>query len=159
MVQSVRITYYGMEGEGRNLTEAKKDAGVKIERALSGSYDPSLLRRGKYLIFIWRMPDGWGYKFVDLQFPPPKEEESDRGITCYAIGGEDQDYKAVLNRALYHVAQKSWDETNDAQVLSWVKDSNDWEDIKGWIAFKRRYSAYRKEGLSDVEAHKRAIFN
>lgn len=45
MAQTIKITYYGMDGEGRTVKEAKADAGTKIEAALKGIKDSSSANR------------------------------------------------------------------------------------------------------------------
>ena len=55
MTKTVRITYYGMEGEGSTLKEAKQDAGRKLEAAIRASSDPICITRqndGMYLFII-----------------------------------------------------------------------------------------------------------
>lgn len=61
MSQSVSITYFGMDGIGRTVTEAKRDAGAKIERALNGNYWPVMLSAGEHTYIAYRDPCGWNY--------------------------------------------------------------------------------------------------
>lgn len=100
MANKVRITYYGMEGEGRNLTEAKKDAGRKIERALSGYYDPILISAHGKSALVYRDQTGWGYS---LLHPERAEEHESRSTTLYGSCGETQE--EAERRARSHLAQ------------------------------------------------------
>jgi hypothetical protein len=53
---TVRVTHYGMDGSGRNVTEAKRDAGRKIEAALSGHYTPEVAARKGWAALVFREP-------------------------------------------------------------------------------------------------------
>jgi hypothetical protein len=55
-VPNVTIEYYGVNGTGRNVTEAKRDAGEQIRKALDGDYTPSLIHWGGYTVMFWREP-------------------------------------------------------------------------------------------------------
>jgi hypothetical protein len=47
---TVTITYYGVDGTGRNLTEAKRDAGARIERMARHSFPRIFTHRGYTLV-------------------------------------------------------------------------------------------------------------
>lgn len=55
----VTIEYYGVEGSGRTVTEAKKDASEKIKASLTGNYHPKIIYHRGYAQLIYREPDGW----------------------------------------------------------------------------------------------------
>jgi hypothetical protein len=60
---NVTIEYYGVTGTGRNVTEAKRDAGEQIRKALDGDYTPSLIHWRQYTVLMARDPKfGWGYR-------------------------------------------------------------------------------------------------
>ena len=61
----MRITYDGMDGTGRTLTDARRDAAHKIEQALSGTYDPVLLPLpdGDIMLGFRTPTEGWSYWF------------------------------------------------------------------------------------------------
>lgn len=68
MSAKVRITYYGMYGEGATMKEAKLDAGRKIEQAMEGSYDPfAVTWRGIVAVLARSPKSGYGYRFIYLK--------------------------------------------------------------------------------------------
>lgn len=64
MTAKVRITHYGMEGEGRTLTEAKCNAGQKIEAILSGRWEPRIVSAHGQARLVYRDPLGWWVQAV-----------------------------------------------------------------------------------------------
>ena len=62
---TVTIEYFGFEGVGRNVTEAKRDAGRKIEALHRGSWSPILLDGGSYRMLLYRTLDGWRSASID----------------------------------------------------------------------------------------------
>jgi hypothetical protein len=100
----VNITYFGMEGTGRTMTEAKKDAGRKVEEALAGSYEPMLLESRGWAIIIWRDPHGWRFNTI-----AEKGEYRKDAFRCYTSGTKDR--LDVFASALLHLAQMTWDGT------------------------------------------------
>jgi hypothetical protein len=60
---NVTLEYYGVIGTGKNVTEAKRDAGEQIRKALDGDYSPALIHWRQYTVLVWREPKlGWGYR-------------------------------------------------------------------------------------------------
>lgn len=77
---TITVDYCGVSGTGKNVTEAKKDATRRIEKALSGSYSPRMLTAGPYAVLIYRDPDGWRSVFCHDE---QGFRESIIGGTCY----------------------------------------------------------------------------
>lgn len=153
MANKVQITYYGMEGEGTNLKEARKDASLKIEAALEGRYTPILLTLRGEQILCWRTPtEGWQY--AQLSHHPIHDYEPLWGTMC---GGGDRDEVEAIARN--HLAQITWglklSEAEEEEILAFVA-KKDRREMKSWIEWQRRYDALRAQGLSDNEAHSKA---
>ena len=97
MTQTARITYFGMEGEGRNLTEAKRDAGRKVEQALEGSYTPELIgdiSKGYAMLLVRQPKLGW----ESILLYPGKEG------ALYGSSGSDTTKEECERRARAHLA-------------------------------------------------------
>jgi len=70
MSTKVKVEYYGVEGEGRNVTAAKQDAGHKIQKMLGGSYAPMYITSDKQTAVVFRDPrNGWGYFLIHTDDP------------------------------------------------------------------------------------------
>lgn len=143
MAQKVRITYYGIEGEGVTLKEARADAARNIEVALEGSYTPKLLEFGNHQALVWREPVGWGYRLLN------------GADTCLYPSVFHAKQEGAERQARYHLAQSGWEPANDGPALAYVH-RDDRATLATWIAWQRRYAHARAEGLSDVEAHRKA---
>lgn len=144
-MNTVRITYYGMDGEGRNVTEAKRDAGAKIENALTGNYTPQLIRGStSEAVLIFREPSGWYYS--------PIHADS-TGRVC-TIGSYDTQ-KEAERKARQHLAQNIFtlDGLDGSEV---ILDKADKREHATWIEYQRLYKAWRDTGLADQQAHEKA---
>ena len=143
MATKVRITYYGMDGEGETVTKANLDAGRKIEVALEGSYTPKLLGKlDSWHVIMWREPRGWSYKIMD-------GEENAQNYTypegLFGCQG-DSSYEDTLRSARRHLAQVAID-------VSYLTDNH---DIEAWRRDRRCQDAYKAAialGKTDTEAH------
>jgi len=62
----VTIEYLGMPGSGATVTEAKRDAGRRIEEALEGDYSPIVAQWRDHAVLAFRHPRyEWGYRFLN----------------------------------------------------------------------------------------------
>ena len=86
------ITYYGVDGHGRTVKEAKLDAGRKIERMLDGSYQPTWIEANGEVAILFRTPDGGWQAAL-------KHHDSD-GLSCIWGGDGDgsREAKAAMER-------------------------------------------------------------
>ena len=99
----VNITYFGMEGQGNTMTDAKKDAGRKIEEAMTGSYQPVMLQSRGIAVILWRDPQGWRYNTITDEQGKLRED----AFRSYCSGRTD--YYEEYASALLHLAQMTWD--------------------------------------------------
>jgi len=143
---TVRIDYFGMDGSGRNVTEAKKDAGAKIEEALSGDYSPVLIRSNGEGVLIFREPKyGWGYALIH----PDTQGVIRSNGSAYPTKNE-----AEL-KARNHLAQIIF--THDGPDGSEViKDKHDLHNHKRWVTWQRLYKRWIDAGATDHIAHNNA---
>lgn len=139
---TVRIEYYGVEGSGKNVTEAKRDAGSKIENALSGSYTPIILQAGDETIIVFRSPDGWQYGFL-------------RNGELGSIQGQDKDKKEVERSARRHIGSnvtewKTCFGPDDVHPI--VKEERDRREIADNCKWQREMRRATEAGLDDRNA-------
>jgi hypothetical protein len=98
----ITIKYYGIEGTGKNVTEAKRDAGSRIEKMLGGDYTPFLIRHGGYVALLTREPAyGWGYRLIN--------DDEQGFIHCGShvnnCGDPRKDFEEIRLHAYRHLAQ------------------------------------------------------
>ena len=153
MANKVSIVYYGMDGWGRNVTEAKRDAGARIERALTGSYTPEVYSHRGMAYLVYRTPDGWHAAII-------ADETGIRPNGVYGVCGCNYGDKAeAVRRALYNLAQLTWTHDDDDEAPEFVKDRSDRSDFRGWVRFQRRCKIARERGMNDADIHAYACEN
>ena len=132
VAQTVRITYFGADGEGSTVTEARRDAGERIGRMLGGSYTPQLIGslRDNYSALLWREPKyGWNYKIIGPEQP--------EGALHSCTSGDD--YESAKRHATRHLATLLFDAGDPAtwqRSLDLVEkaDRREIADYIGWQA-------------------------
>ena len=139
MSSKVTIEYFGMEGIGKNVTEAKKDAGRKIEKAMTGGYTPVILSAGDDTVVIFRSPDGWRYGFL-------------RNGDITGIQGQADDRQEVEKHARRHLGNNATDwktcfGPDDVHPI--VKDSRDRRQVAEACKWQQDYHKAIDAGLDD----------
>ena len=99
MGSKVRITYYGMEGEGATMKEAKADAGRQLEAAMQGDYSPfTVVWRGIVAILVRAPKTGYGYRMIHMN-------ESDKPETSHSMNYlATQDFEDARFQMIRHLA-------------------------------------------------------
>jgi hypothetical protein len=148
------LKYYGMEGTGRNVTEAKKNAGHKIEKALSGDYTPLILVWRDHAYLVYRDPEsGWRSRLI-------ADDES--GICAGPVWGtispDGDDKNKIVADCKLHLAQLGWEE-NDGKEPPTILPNSHHGDFIEWAEFQLRYKEARRRGMSDNDAHSYALRN
>ena len=146
---TVRIEYYGMDGAGPTVTAAKADASRKIERALSGSYAPSILRLGPWAALLYREArSGWIYALVATP------EEGLRDLSGCTMG--DSECRAdVERRARHHLAQLAQFDMGDEAALAFAH-KDDRAELRRYFAWQTECKAAMDAGCSEAQARERA---
>ena len=151
---TVNVTYYGMDGAGRNVTEAKRAAGAKIESAMTGSYQPKIFSSRGYAVMVWRDPCGWRNSVI----------ASPNGFyaePCYSSGRED--YWDECARAILDLAQLTWDgaelippclaESEKLAKREFAKNQNTGRRLLGefasWRGFQLAYRHAKANGIGE----------
>lgn len=143
----IRLDYYGVEGTGRTVTEAKKDAGERIRQALAGPYTPTVLSYRGTAMLVYREPGGWCYRII---------AEPD-GIRDGKVWGSPNDPTEAdaLRAAGRHLADITMQEA-DTDPPAFVHR----DDVREWrrsLDVLRRYRQAQRAGLTDEEARSYAL--
>ena len=148
---TIRLTHYGMDGEGPTVTAAKLDAGRKVERALDGAYDPRVLRFGPSMAIVYRTPTGWYWAYV--RKPEDKDAEEVCGNQAGFRDESPADGRANAIRAAKRaLAQDAWTGANSAECTSYLH-KDDRHDFMVWERFKRAYKDGKAQGMDYNAAH------
>ncbi len=139
----MRITYHGMDGTGRTLTEARRDAGTKIEQALAGPYDPILLPLPDGTIMVgFRTPaEGWSYWFW-------RDGRLAGGCLCGSTTRDE--LERVMRR---HAAQST---ENPAYLDHPSCHPRDHQDFQDHLAWQHRYQDAKARGSSETDVRRHA---
>lgn len=149
MSNKVTVTYYGVEGTGRNVTEAKRDAGRKIEASLTGSYDPTILACRGIGILVYRQPNGWDFRTI------VDPSDGIREGTMYGCGNYAT-HKEAVQAATNHLAQMAWVPEDGYTTPVAGADAR---EFRSWVEFQLRYREARSRGMSDSDCHSYACRN
>jgi hypothetical protein len=152
MPNSVTVMHYGVEGTGRTVTEAKKDAGKKIEKALEGSYTPQILAWRGYVALVYRDMQGWQSRLI---------MDPERGVIDGPVHGSHygDEIKEAVDAANSNLAQLGWKPEDCLECPSILTTREQQSDFRHWCKFQLRYKAAKSAGLNDNEAHSFAGYN
>lgn len=151
MTTKIHLTYFGMDGEGATVKEAKADAGKKIERAMAGMWMPKLLRLNNSMgqevtVLLYRTPWDWHYTFIDER----------TGWLTYSVAGfsdEEECERSATRHAAKNLIRPQGD---DEHIAKQIKDQRDRQDFLEYAAWQHGYRQAHSEGLSDNECRIRA---
>lgn len=152
MSKQVTIQYFGMEGTGRTLTEAKQDAGRRIEKAVTGSYLPFVQSYRGQSVLVWRELERWQFRLLT-----DYETGAVRDGFVYGCGAGQDTFDDVVKAAKYALAQTTWQPEDGDFPPDFLKSEDIRREFKSWAAWQLRYRAHRANGMSDVDAHRAAF--
>lgn len=144
---TVRVTYYGMDGEGRNLTEAKRDAGRKIEEALAGDYTPEVVAYRGYVALVARDPAGWDHRLIVTP------EDGPRVGPAPMHGGNNREKDDAVRSARMHVAHLGWTLADGLVAPEILRSRDEQREFLSWAEHQIRYAAALAAGLGHWQAH------
>jgi hypothetical protein len=161
---TIRVTHYGMDGEGRTVKEAKADAGRKVEVALREARHGVCLvaSNGYAAIVAYDVSQAeWGYRLINSA-GPGQFSAGPQWVTCY--GERD----AARRAALRHMVEIAWSHAvDDQQFVDDALAGRDHgcpmthsdrltmrNDLLDRFAWQRRYRKAADAGWSDDAAHK-----
>lgn len=147
---TVTIEYFGMSGSGATLTAAKKDAGAKIEKAMSGTYTPTVLTHRGYAVLVFREPNGWDHRII---------AEPTGGIREGRVWGgcNYRTEEEATRAAKSHLAQLGWEPGDGLTPPAFLTHKDDIAEYVRQAKFYARFAAAKGFGLNPDEAHAWAL--
>ena len=154
MANTVRTTYYGMEGEGPNLKEARADAARKLEAAVTGYYTPAIMTYRGYVIMAWReVESGWWYTILTPDRMDTPVVAQQRGANSGGQSAED-----TIRAARRHLAQYIYDPRQPDATYGEALNAIDSHDLDGrreftrWAMWQSAYRTAANNGADDTAA-------
>lgn len=148
---TVTIDYYGFEGIGKNVTEAKRDAGKKIEALHNGSFAPQLFTLGNNSMLVWRDLYGWHDAWAVLNGKP--REESFPGGSGYDTRQE------AIHSAVYRLACDYPEMTEDHPIWEMIDYRIRHNRINDWKRNRAFQAAYKAAPEDCANRHQWACEN
>lgn len=148
--KTVTATVHGVEGEGRNATEAKAAAIARLEAATDGDYRPVLLRFNAAEALVWRELDGWRYRIIHQD-----DYGCESGLFAHCLQEPQITKAALIVAAKRHLAQIGWIPGQDDEAIAYV-DAGNRGELARWLRFQNAYRRFKAEGKSDMECHELA---
>jgi hypothetical protein len=163
MSKTIRITYYGMDGEGPTVKAAKEDAGHKLAHLVAQTEEaPVIVAVEGVAALVAYTQQGWGHRLITGQ-----STDNTSGFFTgpqYVSGSYETKQEARL-AALRHVLDIAWRfECDDAAWLDQMTASRTGcplshadartlrtEMLERW-AWQRRYRKAREAGRTDEDA-------
>jgi hypothetical protein len=152
MSKTIRITYYGMDGEGATVREAKAAAGNKLEQLVKDvESGPQIYSFSDRLAIVARTRHSWGYRLVENNKP--------MGGGAYGF----ESFADAQRSALSHMADLAWshdigdDRAFAAEAIKCLEAANRErgraiDDLVYRWQWQRRWKAARDRGFDDNEA-------
>lgn len=150
MSKIVRIVYYGMEGEGPTLKEAKADAARKLQAFVKDTFQPAFFAGKTHLLAVIREQWGWTTRVILLA----EASENGRIDTCASSGYADRE--DAIRHARSHLAQLEWRRDGSTDISPYIVDKADAADFAWWARWQRCYKAWADRGATEEEARNKA---
>lgn len=161
MSKTIRLTYYGVEGEGPTVTAAKHAAGRKLEHLVSQTDEaPTYIEIAGVSALVFFQKSGWGHCLLEYRETRPKI-----GRVHQSSGGGERDRHEAEIGALRHVLDIAWNwpEDDDAWFTATMgagtgvyPSPRELQTIRGeFLAqckWQRDYRRYRGQGYDDEDA-------
>lgn len=174
MAKQITITYYGMEGSGPTVREAKADASTKLERLIRElqNANPVIVRVGEWTALVAFDINGWGYRIIQA----PVTDSSNVVGPVYlnhGYGDKHETRKAALrhltecawridfpyeggdegfvNRALSGISSGS--SISNGAPLNHTEQAQMKNELLRRFSFQRTYQQAKLDGYSDNAAH------
>lgn len=151
-MKKVSVNLYGIQGTGRNKTEAKAAAGHVIEAALYGSYTPTLLACRNRAVLVFRDAlSGWSFSFLDVA---EMALETVTRKTLYGCAGYENE-QVALRSALIGLAQQVWLPSDGLQPPGeLLTEDNDVAEFRGWARWQLEFRQLREHDVDDEHARR-----
>lgn len=147
MSQQVTIQYFGFEGTGRTMKDAKLNAGNKILMLHEGSFEPVLVTWRGETALIYRTLTGYESKILQHDGAPL---HMPLGCEMHSEGTR----KAVIKSVQQHIVQLGWRFEDPIDLFpDWFTDANDRKEAIRYRQWQLDFRKFRAEGMSENEAH------
>jgi hypothetical protein len=141
MSKQITINYCGMEGVGQTVTKAKQDAARKIESALDGHYNPTLIFHAGNVGVVARDPlTGWQYRVVW------NAQNCNSGVQ-YLGGSFHATEKNAIHGCAHHMAQIAGNYIG----LEKYFDAATMRDLDRYYAWQETYAEVKCAGGNDEQ--------
>lgn len=142
---TVTVDYFGMSGTGRTVTEAKRDAGAKLQKAMEGDYAPHFLHYRGYAILVTRSPHGWDTAIIC-------EPTGFRDGGRVSVSANYHTEEEVLSSARSQLAQLGWTHEDGLTAPGWL-NRDEQREFLWWAEFQLRFRTATQAGLCHNDAH------
>ena len=146
---TVQIEYFGMEGIGKTVTEAKRDAGSKIEKAMQRHYQPMILSWRGNTKLLWATTLGWRSCWLT--------DNGQMKDEIYGGSGDNSDKDDEIRSCLSCLAQSGWkpEDGDSCDLLDKHRLATHAmrSDFRSWVKFQLRYRVAKEKGFNDCDCH------
>lgn len=150
------------QGAGPTLAAARRDAEEKLQAFAKDALEgPGLCGFGGRIALVWRAAETWACSMHE----PEKIGPISGGPAATTYGFTSR--REAMNAAIFQMAQQAWETAvpDDAAFVAAAFPHADRDPdarrrahtLADWIRFQRAYAALRTQGLSDRDAHERAL--
>lgn len=150
MSQIVKIEYFGFEGTGRTMKDAKADAGKKISALHNGSWTPVIISWRGETVLLTRDLTGWVKRFL----------QHDNAEITVGTGSQSFDSRDEAIRASQrHIVQLGWRIEDPIDIFpEWFTDKHDRKEAIEYRQWQLNYRELKDRGLNDNQAHRYASY-
>lgn len=140
-MKTIKVDYFGFEGSGPTVKEAKADAAKKLMAFIKDAeHGPRFLKIEDYLIVTYRTYGTWAYR---LFYPG-----CGTGAECIGMATQEQAEK----QGRHHAAQMA--STIENVRTDFLIDPQQQQELIDYFAWQKRYREAREEGYCDNDAHR-----
>lgn len=152
-MSKVTVEYHGVTGVGKNVTEAKRNAGEKIREMIAGNYTPEIIAYRDCAALVWREPDGWRYRLINLGDGEGLRHGPQYGTLGHWTGADGK--SETMSAARYSLAQCGWSPADGTTMPEILKnaDRRAHDEFTSWAQFQVRYALAKARGMTEIDCH------
>src|SRR5229473_3349469 len=148
MSTKITLEYFGFQGQGATVKEAKQDAGRKIEALHAGTFQPQLREWRGEAVLVYRTLTGWEYTFIQHQ---------GGALRTHGTAMGDGEFFNTLRSAERHLVGVAWNVGDPlTDFPEWFHNEEDRKDLISSREWQIAYRKFKDEGHEDNEAHRLA---
>ena len=147
--KTVYTNLYGAKGQGRNKTEAKKDAIATIEKTFAGQHSP--------IVFSWRNNIGLVWRETSQVLSALIVNDGEiRSGQISSVCCHNCDIDGAARSMRQHIAQLGWTFADGESAPDILEDESEKDNFRRWARFQRKYRELRLAGVPETECHAQA---